>query len=153
MNPIIEFYNRALVHPSGYTVDSILKESDEWWENTHDFIQWIFPSMETSKFNICAPTLTFGDFELLKRYTLEEFAGRFYTFLSNNKDFRNGIQTHNDLRVTRAIKCMTAFAMTRSENCGMSSNFFWKVMGLVEDRKKWDTVKYWHQACEGWRLL
>ena len=148
---LFDFYNFGKPNPNGVTVESIINASDEWWENQHDFIQWAFPNNVKSGCNPNAPILAWHEFEFLSRESLELLLGRFFQFLKNNKDFVDGVSTHNDLRVTRALKCATLFSFKRHDASGMSINLFWQVMGIVQDRKKWDTVKYWHKACEGWR--
>ena len=42
----------------GDTLDEIMKWPDEWLEEDHDYIQWLFPSTEPSQMNSAAPTLT-----------------------------------------------------------------------------------------------
>jgi hypothetical protein len=43
--------------PSGYTFERILGWADDVWEDRHDFIQWVSPTDEPSRFNSAAPVL------------------------------------------------------------------------------------------------
>ena len=39
----------------GRTLNFMIKQDDNWWENNHDFIQWMFPTDEESRFVKDAP--------------------------------------------------------------------------------------------------
>lgn len=42
----------------GRTLSQIIQKSDRWLEETHDYIQWLFPLYVCSQFNPDAPLLT-----------------------------------------------------------------------------------------------
>ena len=42
----------------GRTRLQILKQSDQWLEETHDYVQWLFPTDEKSLFNADAPIIS-----------------------------------------------------------------------------------------------
>jgi hypothetical protein len=43
---------------AGRTLLEILDIDDDWWERTHDFVQWLFPNPLPSRANPRAPLLT-----------------------------------------------------------------------------------------------
>ena len=45
----------------GRTLEDILKQDDKWWERTHDFIQWVFPNADRSRYNLLAPVCSAED--------------------------------------------------------------------------------------------
>lgn len=66
MSEIIEFYrNESDARGVGWFTDIVNRWSDEHWERSHDFIQWLFPLKTPSNFNPDAPLLTDEDIALL----------------------------------------------------------------------------------------
>jgi Opioid growth factor receptor (OGFr) conserved region len=55
---IIDFYRNEYPDHKGRTLSQILQKSDRWLEETHDYIQWLFPLEARSEFNPHAPVLT-----------------------------------------------------------------------------------------------
>lgn len=55
---IFDFYRAVGTDHRGRTLSQILQKSDRWLEETHDYIQWLFPLYVRSKFNPHAPLLT-----------------------------------------------------------------------------------------------
>lgn len=45
----------------GPTLDNILEQSDVWLEETHDYIQWLFPTRQPSQYVKNAPRVTTED--------------------------------------------------------------------------------------------
>jgi hypothetical protein len=56
--PIIEFYKGSGTDHRGRRLAAIVQKSDKWLEETHDYIQWVFPLSAPSRFNPHAPLLT-----------------------------------------------------------------------------------------------
>jgi hypothetical protein len=54
---ILEFYDESAPDDRGRFLRDILSRDDEWLEWTHDFIQWLFPTMQRSGANPDAPVL------------------------------------------------------------------------------------------------
>lgn len=105
-----QFFTEQISHPKHGLHGEILEKDDEFWENTHDFIQWVFPLDEKSRSNHNAPRLSGGDIRMIKLSPLaEENLGRAVTrykqFLTNNLKWRTGYD-HNHLRISRVIKCL-----------------------------------------------
>jgi hypothetical protein len=57
-HPILGFYRGTGTDHKGRTLSEILQKSDRWLEETHDYIQWLFPLYASSQFNPHAPLLT-----------------------------------------------------------------------------------------------
>ncbi|MCC5832176.1 MAG: hypothetical protein JJU12_03945 [Chlamydiales bacterium] len=55
---LIPFYSGKGEDAEGRNLEFILSQTDPWLEATHNFIQWLFPAFEPSKFNSKAPLLT-----------------------------------------------------------------------------------------------
>lgn len=58
---IVRFYRGDAADDRGRTLDAILAWDDDRLEAVHDYIQWLFPLDEPSRFNPSAPLLTPGD--------------------------------------------------------------------------------------------
>ena len=61
MSQVIDFYSGRDTDHRGRTLDEILAWDDQRLEHTHDYIQWLFPLAEPSRFNPHAPLLTDAD--------------------------------------------------------------------------------------------
>src|SRR5262245_66390764 len=60
-SPIVRFYRGDSPDARGRRLDDILAWDDEQLEAVHDYIQWLFPLDEPSRFNRDAPLLTPAD--------------------------------------------------------------------------------------------
>ena len=49
LNMIVRFLEGASSDTCGRYLDQILAENNEYWEHTHNFIQWLFPLDEQSR--------------------------------------------------------------------------------------------------------
>lgn len=154
MNPIIHFYNNARVHPSGYLLEDILDNwYDEDWENRHDFIQWLFPTKQRSRF-YSTVVMEQRDYAFLPWRDVERAIGRFIEFLKRNETFMRGDNTHNDLRVTRMLQCATLMNMFNHPHC-QSTNYLFIILDALNEagvQKDVKTLKYWFDACKGYKL-
>jgi hypothetical protein len=63
MSALIDFYSGIGVDHRGRRIDEIIAWGDDRLEQTHDYIQWLFPLTEPSRFNPDAPLLTDSDRE------------------------------------------------------------------------------------------
>lgn len=66
VDPIVKFYRNEAVNKARRRLSTIWNWSDEKLESQHDFIQWIFPMIEKSRFNYDAPVLTKRSIEILR---------------------------------------------------------------------------------------
>lgn len=113
MSPIIDFYSDRGICCSGHSRTQLLMASDKEWEDNHSFIQWVFPSIEPSAYNLTAPILTKADIEVFTtnmqvRYNVYPSIQRFMEFLRfqdpvTTKPFWWRERDHNQLRITRAL--------------------------------------------------
>ena len=123
---IILFYYGERVPQCRHTFDEILNFNSDKMENTHDFIQWLFPNKEASNYNEHAPLLTEEDIKLFATNQLLDqrvsdavlefmwFLGfNWYCDNENRKveldvtlvtDMQLNFFNHNHLRITRMIK-------------------------------------------------
>lgn len=113
-------------------LSEVLLWDNEHWDEAHDFIQWMFPNPGKNEMNPDAPILDHADFRSLRdsdaakagvlrgwRRMLEflglsenrgkvvatdELATRAETWLL--------FPTHNDLRLTRMLMCLSLFQLT-----------------------------------------
>ena len=111
MSDLIGFYRDGLPNSSGNTLDEILNWDDKQWEGCHDFIQWIFPLMEPSKFNPNAPLLDDNTIRVFKNsvpimLNISRVLHRAKKFFQIRPDQRPDWfedKNHNLLRITRLI--------------------------------------------------
>lgn len=115
-NPIIAFYGGG-VDGSGRTLTQILGWNDEMMEKVHDWVQWVFPNREVSRFNPEAPLM---DDEAAEALSSPELRGRvlsavsrFERFLHLNEERPHWVTrgNHNCLRITRLLKFMVEVGM------------------------------------------
>ncbi|SHL92008.1 opioid growth factor receptor-related protein [Vreelandella subglaciescola] len=60
ISPLIDFYRGEAPDHQERTIDDIWQLDAFWLEHIHDYIQWLFPIPEASRFNTFAPLLTDG---------------------------------------------------------------------------------------------
>ena len=93
---------------AGRYLNDIWAFDDKAIEQTHDFIQWMFPLKERSESVPGVPTLSEEDIEAIRanevaRANLERSAQWYLGFLQRNDHWIKPFN-HNHLRVTRVIK-------------------------------------------------
>lgn len=117
------------------------------YEESHDFIQWMFPSPIPSAYNPDAPILTKEDVVAIladeeAKKCLLQFSKDYYRFLEMSDHWRVP-GNHNLLRITRMFTCLRhVFGST-----DRVVDLFTDVMRLyVPDDK---TMAYWEEAIEG----
>jgi hypothetical protein len=114
---ILKFY-RGEENRSGHLLrDIIEKWNDEDWERGHDFIQWVFPTDEESKFHPDAPVMTcqeaiiLGEDPELRQKVLASLE-RFKGFLKlETGPHWWAAPNHNLLRISRAIRCLALLGL------------------------------------------
>jgi len=120
MDKLSNFFRDEVGHPRYGSFDDILNRDDEFWEKTHDFIQWVFPLNEASRFNQQAPILNQSSVKELAssektKEKLLSATDRYKSFLRGNNDWRSGYD-HNHMRISRVIKCLRLLSDDRSAN-------------------------------------
>ena len=151
---LLEFYLDQGTDSRGRMLKEILAWKDPAeWEKCHDFIQWVFPLPEPSRFNPNAP--------LLDEETLEAFRSSAHIQANIAKAYvfaqrflwNNGVTwlqpgDHNQLRITRIIRFLnltgkhlaaknvygqvTQLAKTRPEAVSDLTLEFWRQASLTE---------------------
>jgi hypothetical protein len=110
MNKIIEFYSHNGVDNYGRTLKHMWSFNDHQLETTHDYIQWLFPTVQLSQYNPDAPLV---DDEVIKAFrsnselqsylmTSSHLFERFLDLDNPNAHWLTH-RNHNCLRITRVI--------------------------------------------------
>ncbi|MGB5328697.1 MAG: opioid growth factor receptor-related protein [Gammaproteobacteria bacterium] len=165
MTRITNFYSGMEGDDQGRMLADILQHDDTWLERTHDYIQWLFPNREASTVTPWAPLITSEDVEefsskaslrnelrvsfrrILSFYGMEVSEGRIVKAANWDERKHNWFtqDTHNNMRITRILKCLMALSLERE------ARHFYKVLkNLVEN----DTgcgitppsIRYWSEA-------
>jgi hypothetical protein len=92
----------------GRTIEVILSFTNLELERVHDYIQWLFPLDEPSRFNPAAPLLNSGSIKAIKqdeiaKGNLQCALGRMLSFYEENDHWAVAFD-HNLLRITRILK-------------------------------------------------
>lgn len=130
---LVAFYRDGATDHAGRTFEKLIQFTPEELEGVHDFIQWLFPLPEASKYNPEAPVLTGRDVEelleapdfgprlslatsvLLAFYGLYSVGGRGTVKVAllphRSARVREWMREgdHNLLRVSRILRCLTIF--------------------------------------------
>ncbi len=134
MNRLLAFYHGSHPDDRGRFLADILWQDDLWLEQTHDYIQWLFPLHEVSRVLPSAPLI---DQEVAAAFHADDWLQSrlraswlrmlaFYGLACCNGAVVKGSNwaerksnwftqgTHNDLRITRILKSLCALGL-RSE--------------------------------------
>ena len=119
MSELQKFY-RDEANASGYTWSLVMAWDDGELEAVHDFIQWLFPTDERSRFNPDAPVLDAEDMKVFRdsffQERLRQAAKRFRLFYkldtpaSEAKEWAKPFN-HNLLRITRVIRSLALLGL------------------------------------------
>jgi len=111
VSDLLDFYSEKGTDFNGRSLSSILAYTDEDLEHIHDYIQWLFPLPEPSRFVLHAPILRPKDIHKFKsnpvlRSNMQRSWYRMSRFYSGDRQwisFRN----HNFMRITRILKSLS----------------------------------------------
>lgn len=165
---ILKFYRSKGSDACGRSLQSILKFNFGELEETHDYIQWLFPLPEASAFNSHAPVLTEADItsfredmNLQRKLVLSlQVMLRFYGFNLVNVMHNPVVQistdfaehrkvwlsqsNHNFLRITRILRCLCLLG------CGIYAKAFLDCLEDVyieaESTIGSKTIEFWRNA-------
>jgi hypothetical protein len=166
---LVPFYLGECADSAGRSIEDIWAWDFEDLECTHDYIQWLFPIDEQSRFNINAPVidaeivLAFQRDRRLQQNLRRSFAVmlRFYGLQSNNSETNKieierspdypirkqewvNIFDHNYLRITRILKCLITFGLEAEARA------FYECLQQIyredSDRIGSETFQYWTNA-------
>ena len=168
MSPLLAFHRGSGSDHRGRRLDEILGRDDDWLEHTHDYIQWVFPLHEASGVNPFAPVIddalvaAFESDETL-RARLRASLDRMLSFYGlERRDGRIGKgpnwlrrkgnwftqSTHNDLRITRILKCLCALGLR--DEAGQLLACLLVLRASEPDCGLADTAfRYWQDAVSG----
>jgi hypothetical protein len=165
---LLEFYRGEATDSEGRSLDDILGWGDGALEAVHDFIQWLFPLPEPSRFNPDAPLLTPDDIaafhaDPLLRANLVRSSERILAFLGlalgedgtvvEGKNFRQraadvwDYPNHNWLRITRILRSLHLLGLE-----DRAKALYGRLAGFHRSRQfpiPADTFRYWTEAVEG----
>ena len=166
MSRLLDFYRRKGTDSEGRTLDELWAYSDHEMEAVHDFIQWMFPLREPSRFNPDAPLLTDAEVEAFRfdaslRDAMGRSVERFLAFLGlkyeagavvEADDFarKRAVWTspnHNWLRITRVLT--SARMLGQAEAAGAFFRFLDERTTSKMIRADPVTFGYWSAAARG----
>jgi hypothetical protein len=165
-SPLVRFYRGDAPDVRGRTLDDILAWDDEQLETVHDYIQWLFPLDEPSRFNRDAPLLTAADRLAFRQPTVAGNLRRaldrmlaFYGFardrLAANPRIVRSAQwkerspewlhagNHNLLRLTRMIRSLALLG-----EVDLATALYAALRLECEGRVSSVTIEYWKEATD-----
>jgi hypothetical protein len=163
MSRLLEFYRGTGEDAEGRTLADVWALDDDAMEFHHDFIQWMFPLEEPSRFNFQAPVLDEEDLQAFRdepalRENLLRSYDRFLAFLGLTRegggvvpapDFESKRKIflspdHNWLRITRVLTSLRLLGLGEQ-----SRAFHDGLVRLMEEgraRITPETRRYWEEA-------
>lgn len=163
MSRLTDFYQGTGTDTEGRTLADIWAFSDHELELIHDFIQWLFPLKELSRYNRDAPILSDADLAAFRTdpKLLENLQRSFEVFLAfvglryeggrvvKAADFEEKSDVwrypnHNWLRVTRVLTSTRLLGLDAPSRAFFEFLKAWKDSG--ESGITADTFRYWEQA-------
>lgn len=147
MSRIIAYYECLGADGAGRTLDDVLSRDDEFIEDSHDFIQFLFPLPEPSAFAPDAPLLTPED---IARFKSDPFLPdrvrlalrRMRMFYERTTAWRRA-HDHNHLRITRILRFLTLVGLTAE-----AEEFHAWLIGVAmgDGEISMNTAWYWVEA-------
>jgi hypothetical protein len=134
----------------GRSVEDVLGFDDAMLERSHDYIQWLFPLSEASRFSLNAPVLTAQSLAELAasaaaKTNLKRACDRMLAFYRANDHWLTAFD-HNHLRITRIIRSL-ALILGREK----ARHFHNEIKALVEaagNPVNAGSLRYWQEAVE-----
>lgn len=156
MNPVDHYQTSILcdflegigIDHKGRRLDNVLSFDDIKAEQTHDFIQWVFPLDEVSRAVSGAPVLSQSDIQLIHtnsdaQANIRRSASWFLGFLERSNHWRTKYN-HNHLRITRVVKSLRLLTNDKEADEFKASVF--DLLGddlhLIDDK----AVEFWEGA-------
>ena len=145
---LVNFLNGTGPDHQGRNLRDIWDLDDNAIEQTHDFIQWIFPLTEKSMSVPGVPTLSAEDVEAIRasevaRTNLEKSAQWYLGFLQRNDHWIKAYD-HNHLRITRAIKSIRLLVSRETAEAFLNSVF--DIAGNRIETVGQTTISFWENA-------
>ena len=132
----------------GRRLDDVLSFDDIKAEQTHDFIQWLFPLDEISRSVSGAPVLSQTDIQLIHtnsdaQANIRRSAVWFFGFLERSDHWRTKYN-HNHLRITRVVKSLRL--LTDDKEADEFKAAVFDLLGDDLDLIDRRAVKFWEGA-------
>ena len=145
---LVDFLNGTGPDHQGRYLRDIWDFDDKTIEQTHDFIQWMFPLTEKSMSVPGVPTLSPDDIAAIRtskiaRANLEKSAEWYLGFLQRNDHWIKSYD-HNHLRITRAIKSLRLLASQETAKSFLNSVS--EITGDRIDLIRQDAIRFWKTA-------
>jgi hypothetical protein len=148
MTSLCSFLTGHETNSSGWLLSHVWKFSDTQIENTHTFIQWVFPTDEPSRATPGSPVL--DDEQILEiqnseqaKQNLSKSAEWYFDFLRRNNFWRKP-HDHNHLRITRVIKSLRL--LCGDDEADYFKEQFWQLLGTDISQIPSRTIEYWEDA-------
>jgi hypothetical protein len=165
MSRLVDFYRGLKTDTEGRVLEDILAWPDDDLEEVHDFIQWLFPLPEPSRFNADAPLLTVEDIAAFKsdpvlQANLMKSFERILAFLGlalsvngevvQGENFKSRVAdvwampNHNWLRITRILRSLMLLGME-----AQAEALYERLDAIYTSRKfpiPAGTFRYWTEA-------
>ena len=130
---IVDFLEGVEPNINKLYIQDIWDLSDEEIENTHDFIQWLFPTDKPSRYNLAAPVLSEQDILNIQnsekaKKNLKYSANWFLNFLDRHSHWIHK-DDHNQLRIKRIKKCLRLLI-----DINFSDKFLNEVVKIKKDK-------------------
>ena len=145
---LVDFLNGTGPDHQGRYLRDIWDFDDKAIEQTHDFIQWMFPLTEKSMSVPGVPTLIGEDIEAIRtsvvaRANLKKSAQWYLGFLQRNNHWIKSYD-HNHLRITRVIKALNLLLSQRAALTLLDSVL--EVAGDKVNSVNQDSIRFWRAA-------
>lgn len=148
MTSITSFLEGRNTNSSGWLLSDIWKFNDTKIENTHTFIQWVFPTNEASRATPGSPVLDKDEISAINnseraKENLSKSADWYFNFLRRNSFWRKPYD-HNHLRITRVIKSLRL--LCGDDEADYYKEQFWQMLGADMSIIPAKTIEYWEDA-------
>ena len=148
MTSLCSFLTGHETNSIGWLLSHVWKFNDTQIENTHTFIQWVFPTDEPSRATPGSPVL--DDEQILEiqsskqaKQNLSKSADWYFNFLRRNSFWRKP-HDHNHLRITRVIKSLRL--LCGDDEADYFKEQFWQLLGTDISQIPSKTIDYWDDA-------
>ncbi len=154
-SPLILFYSGEGADHKGRHLSTILQWPDWRLEQTHDFIQWLFPTRQASIYNANAPLLTDQDVaafrsrpHLMGAFGQASERMRVFYRLEDSHPLWVTPGNHNYLRLTRILRSLTDIGLRDRVGNLESIGLLAKLEALAERTEgiPAKTLWFWRQA-------
>ncbi len=145
---LCDFLEGIGIDHRGRRLDDVLSFDDIKAEQTHDFIQWLFPLDEVSRSVSGAPVLSQTDIQLIHinsdaQANIRRSAAWFLGFLERNDQWRTKYN-HNHLRITRVVKSLRL--LTNDKEADEFKATIFDLLGDDLDLIDRKAVEFWEEA-------